>query len=351
MTHPREALSAYLDGELREDERRAVDLHLAACPSCARELEELASLDALARDAVPPEAPAGYFDDLPSRVRARIRAPRRRTSPLWLVPLAAGVMVAVLAPQVLRDRAAQEQPAKDDAPRAQAPAPAATLPEADAAKTVEQAPMPQRVQPTAREPKREEAAPLAKQAPPATVAVREELRARDDAVRAPFAAPPPAAPAAAKEDDRQAKMAGLGYTAGSPPAPGAMADAAAPAEAELGAGAPAQNRAVTAGGRLSSDAKAKNAGADEGFLEAGAIPLDTVASARRARDAWRRYVAAHPASDEARVRLVEAAAAVYRASGDEADRDAAVREADAYLARGAAPGAERVRAARRALQR
>jgi len=335
MTHPRDALSAYLDGELREDERRAVELHLAACPSCAREMEELGALDALARDAAAPEAPAGYFDDLPSRVRARIRAPRRRVSPLWLVPLAAGLMVAVLAPAVLRDNAAREQPARRDRPAALAPAPAATAPEADAAKTLEPAPMPQRAQPTARERKREEAA-LAKDAPPATVAARDELRARNDAVQAPFAAPPPAAPAAAKEDDRQA-----------------MADAAAPAEAELGAAAPAQSRAVAAGGRLSSaaEAKAKKAVADEAFQEAAAIPLDSAASARRARDAWRRYVDAHPARDEARVLLVEAAVAAYRASGDTADRAVAEREADAYLARGDAPGTERVRAARRALQR
>ena len=368
MTHPREALSAYLDGELPADERRAVELHLAGCPPCAAALEELAAVDALAREAAPPDAPAGYFDALPSRVRARVRAPRRRVSPLWLVPLAAGLMVAVLAPPVLREDAAREKatgnaPARApaDGALAQAPAPAAAPP-ALVPEEVEGAGIPQpAATPRAREQKREAAPGLAKEAPPAASAVveaREEPLRRADARQEPFAAAPPAAPASERDADAQAQVAGAGVDVGGrATARDALADTTSAEKAQGTPPPPAQNRAGAAAGRLSATAdesgppKAKKAVADDGFLEAAAIPLGTVEGARRARDAWRRYVAAHPGNDEALVRLVEAAVAAYRASGDAGDRAIAERDAESYLARGDGPGAERVRAARRALQR
>ena len=37
-------LSAYLDGELPDDQRRPLEQHLASCPACTRELEELKRL-------------------------------------------------------------------------------------------------------------------------------------------------------------------------------------------------------------------------------------------------------------------------------------------------------------------
>ncbi|MEE9297779.1 MAG: zf-HC2 domain-containing protein [Acidimicrobiia bacterium] len=44
MTHPRELLSAHLDGELTADEGSRVDLHLATCADCTHELRALASV-------------------------------------------------------------------------------------------------------------------------------------------------------------------------------------------------------------------------------------------------------------------------------------------------------------------
>ena len=74
--HPGERLSAFLDGELPAADRAQVEVHLRECAACARELEELAAVDAFARE-LPVEAPAGYFEVLPSRVRARVRRPAR----------------------------------------------------------------------------------------------------------------------------------------------------------------------------------------------------------------------------------------------------------------------------------
>ena len=41
----RELLSAYVDGELGTDERRTVEGHLAACPECQKEHEEMARFE------------------------------------------------------------------------------------------------------------------------------------------------------------------------------------------------------------------------------------------------------------------------------------------------------------------
>ena len=100
--HLGERLSALLDGELSAGERAEAQVHLRECPACAQQLEELAVVDAMARD-VPVEAPAGYFDELPGRVRTRLRArPRARRAPLavWAAAAAAVVMVAVVAPRM-----------------------------------------------------------------------------------------------------------------------------------------------------------------------------------------------------------------------------------------------------------
>jgi len=72
-SHPGDRLSAFLDGELSAAERAEVQGHLRECAACTRELEELGAVDAFARE-LPVEAPAGYFDELPGRVRARVRA-------------------------------------------------------------------------------------------------------------------------------------------------------------------------------------------------------------------------------------------------------------------------------------
>jgi hypothetical protein len=95
----RELLNAYLDSELPEAQRRAVEEHVAACEACRVELRALRRTAELIRSLPHVQAPRG----LAGRVRARLnrlRAARRRA---WMVrwagaagSLAAAAVVAVL---------------------------------------------------------------------------------------------------------------------------------------------------------------------------------------------------------------------------------------------------------------
>ncbi|HEU5169409.1 MAG TPA: zf-HC2 domain-containing protein, partial [Gemmatimonadales bacterium] len=70
-------LSEYLDGELNESERAALERHLAACPACTTTLADLTRVVARAR-ALPAPPPTG---DLWPGIAARLaagRAPERR---------------------------------------------------------------------------------------------------------------------------------------------------------------------------------------------------------------------------------------------------------------------------------
>lgn len=49
--HVQESLSAYLDGELSEEEREAVHNHLTICPDCERMLADLAAVSAWTKEA------------------------------------------------------------------------------------------------------------------------------------------------------------------------------------------------------------------------------------------------------------------------------------------------------------
>ncbi|HSD65163.1 MAG TPA: zf-HC2 domain-containing protein, partial [Vicinamibacteria bacterium] len=103
--HERERLSAYLDRELPPDERLMVEAHLAGCAGCTALLAELAAADEAAA-ALPAEAPAGYFESFPARVRSRLgprkaQAPARRL-PAWTWAAAAGLLLAIVVPLTLR---------------------------------------------------------------------------------------------------------------------------------------------------------------------------------------------------------------------------------------------------------
>jgi hypothetical protein len=346
--HPVESLSAFLDEELAPAERRDVATHLAACASCARHLQELAAVDALARDLPPVDAPAGYLEALPGRVRQRIRADRPASvrAP-WVWPLAAGIALAVLAPLVLRQQRPLERPLPERAPlaREEAAAPVTTAGPAPRP-AASDAPA---VAPQKSLARRRQAAPAAPP-PPATA----PAAPAQDAF-----APPPAAYATSEQDRRapRANAAEARVTAGT------TADAAAEPELELKT-ARDEGRADapdTAAGRIgaaSSLEKAKDeavrqrAGEEQAFQEAASVPAASVDEARRARDAWRRFVAGHPAgprADEGRVRFVEAAVAVFRLTRDERDRAIAEREGRAYLKSPGAPQTARVEAALRRL--
>ena len=124
-----ELLSAYLDDELVPADRAAIDLHLRDCAECARHLAEVAAVDALAR-ALPAEAPEGYFDDFSARVRAKVEAPApartRQRFPIWTLAAAAGLLLAVLTPTLVRKQSmtppASPAPAATDSFAAATPA-------------------------------------------------------------------------------------------------------------------------------------------------------------------------------------------------------------------------------------
>ena len=321
--HPVESLSAFLDDELPDAERRGVAAHLAGCPSCALHLRELAALDALARGLPPAVAPDGYLEALPGRVRQRIRAhrPPSRRAP-WVWPLAAGIALAVLAPLVLRQQLARERVSPGrPAVGMEAPAPPTTMapeqgkPAAKAEGRVTRPPAPP-------PPPRREAAPGPK-------------------TRDAFAAAPPPL-ARANENDRAAGTASDEITVGVGGAPPA---------------APAAQEPPAAAGRLeekrtkSAVAPAQRSDAPSSLKKEEA---STPEEARRVREAWRRFVAHHPAgprADEGRVLLIEAAVEVFRLSRDEKDRAIAESEGRAYLAIPGAPQASRVRDALRLLER
>lgn len=343
--HPLEALSALLDGELPEPQRREVEAHLADCAACARHLEELKALDTLARGMPPVAVPDGYLEALPGRVRARIRADRPASTARapWVWPLAAGLALAVLAPLVLRDGPSpQKQAAQDYERPAEAPAQPTTptpVPEAapsaqtehdqsrsaqalrraaaPEAKARQDAPRGGVIGGLAGEPAAKAASPRERSEAPATEDMSADARVmRDEAPAASTFAHEPAA--------------GVAPPPPPPPPPAAPPFAVAP----------------TGAARKSEAGNAIRTGEERAFFTASRLPITTAASARSARAAWLRFLADHPSgarADEARVRLVEASVSLFRATGDDDDRLAAERDAAAYLSSPGAPQAARVR--------
>ncbi len=113
MSHRRvqKILNAYLDGELREEEKRLVEEHLKECEECSKELEALKTVDRMARTSLAPEPSEDYWKTLPGRVRTRIiaeeesREPRlRRFFVLRPARLKLAATIAVVALVVLVGR-------------------------------------------------------------------------------------------------------------------------------------------------------------------------------------------------------------------------------------------------------
>lgn len=113
-----ELISARLDGALTDEERAALDAHLAGCPRCRRTAAELARVDAALRS-LDGAAPV----DLTARVRERIgeeravplRRPRRA---LWGVACAAALALVLVAGRGLSLFPAAGDEACDTAPLA-----------------------------------------------------------------------------------------------------------------------------------------------------------------------------------------------------------------------------------------
>jgi anti-sigma factor RsiW len=343
--HVPERLSAYLDGELGREERAAVDEHLGACAECAQRLEELAALDEVARS-LPVAAPAGYFEALPARVRARLEARRRVPRvPVWSWAAAAALLLAALTPAVLQRAPLpaappQQQPppatraeepsarlleSKDDSLKrhqepggyAAAPAPAAPVAPPAAAR-----PTPA---PELRKKVPEEAADRYAAAPPA-------MKPADVPTPTPLAAEVPEL-----DESRRENADADQPRAAAQEAQRSRRDAAGESEG---------GRMAAAGTVSTPPDKLSVADARYGSLLAAAAPGDANA-ARALRDAWRVFARDHPThagTDEARVRALEAGAAAYRLSRDPRDLESVRTDAAAYLARPDAAQADRVHA-------
>lgn len=353
--HVRSRLSAYLDGELPPDERSAVDQHLRVCASCAHRLEGLAALDAAAR-ALPVDAPPGYFEDLPARVRARLDALPRRAwrPPVWSWAVAAALLLAIVTPATLWHRESSTPSAAISGPAARA-TPEATLPPRQAPEQENAGNAPKvlgKAEGSAlrvmRSPFRERAADAPAPAYPAEARRPAPSTDELDNIRERQRPPAPERPQA-----DEARGAGLARPAEPRPEPQAppakdvaerkdaakQEQATSPAETRGNAAATVLAPAL-AGGRAAVVQPCSTG------LLARPAPR-SLAEARVRRQAWSdclRDLPEAPGADEARVRLVAAGVEVYRFSDDENDLRQVLADAAAYLARGDAVQPERVRA-------
>ena len=72
-----EALSAYLDGAVDEDERRRIDSHLAGCPGCTAAVDEFRAVVELSGRLTAADV-ASVEPMLRDRLAATLRVPRRK---------------------------------------------------------------------------------------------------------------------------------------------------------------------------------------------------------------------------------------------------------------------------------
>ena len=398
--HVLDRLSGYLDDELSEAEQARLRAHIAGCPGCARRLEELAAVDGALRH-LPEEAPTGYFEALPARIRSRLAAadssPRTAWQlPAWALAVAAAIVVGLLAPLTLRN---SSQPAVEYSAPVSVGEPAHEVP-APQAKAFP-APTPPR-----------ETLPAA---PPAAQAFLESAsrRGRDTRAERP-AADGRLRPSTSEEDQRaNAFVPQLAPSSGSPRAYSPSASGqAAPASATSGFAAqpepaapklvaqaesrapeqPEQEKAVAgaapaavAPGMPDREAKrhldgfetaqdeptrvgkmgelGSTAGLAKGTQDARAVSAFQILLARSPRDArearalreeWRRLageLARAAEADEARVRVLEMGAAAWRFERLRADRVLLEKDIAAYLAREDAQRAPQARALRDQLGR
>ncbi|UCD19503.1 MAG: zf-HC2 domain-containing protein [candidate division WOR-3 bacterium] len=104
---PIELLSAYLDGELSEQENAAVESHLKECPKCSEELMVLQGIDGRVRNEVFEEPSRDFFFALNRRVMDKVKVtPRRsllRFAPVF-APVAAAILVFIVLVEISPSR-------------------------------------------------------------------------------------------------------------------------------------------------------------------------------------------------------------------------------------------------------
>jgi anti-sigma factor RsiW len=339
--HEHERLSAYLDGELAPAERARVAAHLEACAECTARLAELAAANE-AMASLPSEAPQGYFESLPARVRARLepRAVGRRL-PVWTWAAAAALLLAVVTPlTLLRQPDARSSLPAGEIPAAAPPAlatsqapPAVPAPEAARADR-EAETKAQRRAPVS-------ASPVPKKRESAFASAPSEADARAPRAQEPWA------PAAARADE------GATPEALAPEARNlekARADRQAAERPRDATAEAAAAETMVARGRVGGPGAAAVAAptlvaTEDEWRRLDATRPHTPAEWRRLREEWRRFVARDPdgpLADEARVRAIETGLSAWRSGGDPADEVVFRRDAASYLERNDAAQKQRV---------
>ena len=117
-------LSAFIDGELTEEERAEVLAHVSECEKCRRLLGELTALHAALGELEDEDVPAGFTEGVMAAMRAEKAAAKpqvkkRSTWRRWM-PMAACAAIVALAAAVTIPRTAMKQEANDAAPAAPA---------------------------------------------------------------------------------------------------------------------------------------------------------------------------------------------------------------------------------------
>jgi anti-sigma factor RsiW len=348
--HELERLSAFLDGELPARERAEVEAHLAGCESCAAFVAQLKAVDEAARS-LPTEAPDGYCDRLPARVRARIQERRKVGGSLPAWAWAAALLLAVLTPLTLRELRSPKDQARPAAMGQAAPAGTAqdTL-EGAATPAPTAAPMPARrpEPPVPSAQAKTEAGPGFAPEPggnaPANDITRKARAApRNEAPAAPAETKAVAGGPARESAEAEAVAGGVAGGVVGGVVPPDVTEAAAPAGAALQQSARGgmQTPALVAVAPATVAADAEST-----FRRLDATRPATVEEWRRLRENWRSLAASFPdgpRADEARVRTIEAGFEAWKKGGGNEDEAVFGRDRDAYLARPDALQRERVR--------
>ena len=115
-------LSAFVDGELTEEERAEVLAHVSECEECGRLLGELTALHAALGELEEEDVPEGFTEGVMAAVRAEKAAakPQTKKRSAWRrwMPMAACAAIVALAAAVTIPRTAMKQEANDAAPAA-----------------------------------------------------------------------------------------------------------------------------------------------------------------------------------------------------------------------------------------
>jgi putative zinc finger protein len=358
-THERERLSAYLDDELDPAERAGVEAHLTACPECTAFLAELAAVDEAAA-ALPAEAPPGYFETFPARVRSRLQPrrarPRPREAPLsvrrfpaWTWAAAAALLLAVITPLTVRRalppapaRALEPRPSGSEGMPAVIPEPprkdlgaqaGAAEPKATPGPS---AALPARPSGPAADRRADRLRPL----PPLATAAAPRQK-RDEAAEGRFAPQPGAQPPDELGPSRQQAPAETGSERAVGGGAVVSRDAAngetvenAPGRSGISAEKTSPMMSAASAGHDATPASLK--AQEDALRRLEAVRPRTAAGWRSVREQWNALAAAEAdplRADEARVRAVIAAREAWRSSGDDSDGTVFRIVAESYLQR------------------